>query len=444
MRPARLHKAYFAGDCQLTSACKFSNRRAATLDRIGARHLALLSGMPTSPNGVSKDGVITHQAVDLDQTASLRRTDATPVQKLRQEDDTMKDQTNEDGLTVRARDAHGNPQMAEGRLPLDGEITPTEDFFIVHHYAPHVIDKESWSLSVSKPDGSTAELMLPDLEALPKYDVTALLECAGMSRGFLREKTPGTQFGHGMVGTAKWRGPRLSDVIKHLGIVSGFECVILRGGDEGVTQPENLHSDFSKGLPKEKALDPNTILATEMNGEPLQWLHGGPVRLVVPGWFGVWWVKWPRTLEFSPEKAYDGFWQNQRYTYQAPDGTVTDVVGAGLPRAIIQSPEDGAKVYKGKITVTGIAWSGDQPVKKVEISADGAKTWIAAKLGEDNGPFVWRSWSAEITLEGPPGFNFISARCSDVAGRIQKQESDANRLGYGNNDIQIIKLNVTA
>lgn len=356
----------------------------------------------------------------------------------------MKDQINEDRITVRARDAAGNPQMAEGRLPSDDGTTPTDEFFIVHHYAPHIVDKDSWSLDVRKPDGSQAEMGLSDLDALPKHEVTALLECAGMSRGFLREKTPGTQFGHGMVGTATWRGPRLSDVIAELEVAPDFGCVILRGGDEGVTQPENLHSDFSKGLPREKALDQNTILATEMNGEPLPWLHGGPVRLVVPGWFGVWWVKWPRTLEFSSDSTYDGFWQNQRYTYQNADGSIIDVVGTGLPRAIIQTPEDGAKVAKGKVTITGIAWAGDQPVKEVDVSVDGAKTWVAATLGRDNGPFVWRSWRAEITLEGPPGFNFVSARCTDASGRVQDKESAANRLGYGNNDMHTMKLSVTA
>ncbi|WP_306112524.1 MULTISPECIES: sulfite oxidase [Roseovarius] len=370
------------------------------------------------------------------------RPDAEPKQH---EEETMKDQINEDGLTVRARDAEGNPQMAEGRLPEGGGITQTDDFFIVHHYAPHKVGSEDWSLEVTKPDGSTAKLVLADIEALPKREVTALLECAGMSRGFLPDKTPGTQFGHGMVGTATWRGPRLSDVLDHLGVRDGFECVILRGGDEGVTQPENMHSDFSKGLPKEKALDGSTILATEMNGAQLPWLHGGPVRLVVPGWFGVWWVKWPCKLEFSTDRTYGGFWQKERYTYQDTSGSITGVVGPGLPRAIIQSPEDGDKATKGgSVSVSGIAWAGDQPVEKVELSLDGGKTWTAAELGADEGPFVWRTWRAEVTLDGPPGYNFLSARCTDVSGRVQQTQSAANRLGYGNNDIQTIRLNVTA
>lgn len=342
-------------------------------------------------------------------------------------------------LRIRARDKQGNPQMAEGRLPAQGTITPVEEFFVVHHYQPHETSPEDWSLAAT---GTGKSIDLAALRALPRHDVTALLECAGMSRGLLAKTTPGTQFGHGMVGVANWGGARLRDVIAALGLGEDWKTIILRGGDGGIVPPENLESDFSKGLPPEKALHDDTILAYQMNGVDLPWLHGGPVRLVVPGWYGVWWVKWPRTIEVSDEDGYDGFWQNQRYTFQDAEAKQTGMVCEGLPRAYIRSPQEGAELHRGQITVSGLAWAGDTEVAKVDVTLDGGQTWTEARLAPSEGPWVWRTWEAEVEPTGPSGMVKIAARTTDARGRVQDWNSKANRLGYGNNDIHVVHVDV--
>lgn len=187
----------------------------------------------------------------------------------------------ESRLEVRARDPKQRPQMAEGPTPT-GDLTPNEDFFIVHHYAPAEVTPESWSLELTARGGARETLKLGDLQALPQHSVTALIECAGMSRGYLPEPRVGTQFGHGMVGAATWGGPRPRNVLDKAGIAFDFETLIIRAGDSGVTQPENEHSDFSKGLPREKALDDDTLLALTMNGETLPICMAAPCGLSCP------------------------------------------------------------------------------------------------------------------------------------------------------------------
>jgi len=350
----------------------------------------------------------------------------------------------EETLEVRSRDAKGRPQMAEGRFPGPGGITENDCFFLVHHYQPHEVTPESWSLAIALPSGSERTLTLAELSALPRRKVTALVECAGMSRGYLPRQTPGTQFGHGMVGSAEWEGVSLVDVLDLVGIDRSFRTLILRGGDSGVAQPENEHADFSKGLPLEKALDRDTILALTMNGEPVPWLHGGPVRLVVPGWYGVWWVKWPRRMEVSDADGYEGFWQSTRYTYQDADGRQIAPVRDLLPRAIIETPMDGSRAPKGKLAVAGLAWAGENDIAKVEVTTDGGRSWKEAELAERYGRWTWTRWRTEVAFEGPAGFQRIAARATDSAGRVQAWHSEANRLGYGNNGIHSVRVNIVA
>jgi DMSO/TMAO reductase YedYZ molybdopterin-dependent catalytic subunit len=345
-------------------------------------------------------------------------------------------------LTVRARDAVGRPQMAEGSIPQAGGITAADDFFIVHHYAPAEVDPAAWSLEVCAGEGPGRSLDLDAIKALPQRSVTALLECAGLSRGHLPEMKPGTQFGNGLVGTAVWTGARLSDVLGAAGLTSGFETLVVTGSDSGTAQPENVHSDFSKGLPREKALAEDTLLAWGMNGEPLDPLHGGPIRLVVPGWFGVWWVKWPRRLQTVSGSAFGGFWQSARYTYQSEDGGLKSVVQSLLPRSLIVSPAAGARVQRGPLTLSGVAWAGEHAVASVEATTDGGKTWLPAKLAPQDEAWAWVSWQAEVELTGPAGLRAVAVRATDAAGRTQAWESASNRLGYGNNGIHSIKLDV--
>jgi DMSO/TMAO reductase YedYZ molybdopterin-dependent catalytic subunit len=347
-------------------------------------------------------------------------------------------------LTVRARDATGRPQMAEGSIPASGGITGNEDFFIVHHYAPAENEGSGWAIEIAGGAGREQSLDALELKSLPERSVTALLECAGLSRGYLPEPRPGTQFGHGLVGTAVWTGARLSDVLELAGVSRDFDLIIITGADAGTAQPENVHSDFSKGLPRDKALADDTLLAWGMNGEPLSHLHGGPVRLVVPGWFGVWWVKWPRRIEAKAGLDFDGFWQSSRYTYQSEDGAVRGVVRSLLPRSLIVSPEAGARIARGPVRLEGVAWAGEQAISKVEVTTDGGRTWMQADMTTGYGLWAWSRWAATVEIAGPAGLRPVAVRATDVSGRTQDWQSSGNRLGYGNNGIHRIVLDVVA
>jgi hypothetical protein len=216
----------------------------------------------------------------------------------------------------------------------------------------------------------------------------------------------------------------------------------VHGRDWGVAQPEGVHAVFAKGLPREKALDGDTLLAWAMNGTPLPAEHGGPVRLLVPGWYGIWWVKWITRIELRNEE-FRGFWQHERYTYQDEGGRITGVVTGHLPRAAILSPRDGEEVHTGA-PIHGLAWAGEHRVVSVETSVDDGETWHAAEFIESAHRWGWSEWRAVLPDGLPRGVWRISARAHDAAGRTQDWEPAFNRLGYGNNGIHRISVDVVA
>lgn len=242
-------------------------------------------------------------------------------------------------LIVHRQDHTGQPQMAE--TPLDRlqgrSLTSSDHLFVVHHYPPPPTDAaELGQVTLRSVDGHTVTLALSDLQELPQREVVALLECAGNGRRYRRVKASGTQFGRGLCGAAKWTGVSVHDVLSELRFAAP-ETLVVSGLDSGWTAPENAYARFAKGLPRTKLSDPDTIIAWSLNDEPLPPEHGGPLRLVVPGWAGVWWVKWISTVECRAT-PFRGFWQNERYTYQGeafPEPIVVESLG---PRALITSP----------------------------------------------------------------------------------------------------------
>lgn len=209
-----------------------------------------------------------------------------------------------------------------------------------------------------------------------------------------------------------------------------------------IAQPENEFAQFSKALPCAKARNRDTILAWEMNGEPIPPLHGGPLRLVVPGWYRVWWVKWVRQVRASTE-PFDGFWQTRRYTYQDANQKQLGAVTQLRVRSLITSPSSGAQVGKRRIRVDGLAWSGESQVEKVEVTVDRGRNWVEAVLSSPMSPWSWQTWTV-VELAGAAGLRYIASRATDSAGRSQDWVSESNRLGYGNNSIQEVCVDVVA
>lgn len=351
----------------------------------------------------------------------------------------------EAGLLVHRRSADGTPQMAETLLErhAEHEITPNEDFFVVHHYEPPPAQAvELGHFDVRTRAGATTRLTVEDLKRFPAHRIKAVVECAGNGRQFRRHKAPGTQFGRGVCGIAVWEGARLADVLESCGVEPDFKTLVAQALDAGWVAPEFKHAVFGKGLPREKALHPDTLIAWSMNGEPLPWTHGGPVRLVVPGWCGIWWVKWISELSASDED-YHGFWQHERYRYKGGDFEEPVVVREQLPRALVLAPSEGQVLEPGAATITGKAWSGLGRIARVEVSTDGGTSWEDADLVPGDSRWGWDDWSLSTSFD-TAGAHLICARATDESGARQEWDSRPNDLGYGNNEIMVVTVRVQA
>ena len=347
-----------------------------------------------------------------------------------------------ESLVPRSYDAAGRLQMAESRLEHHtAEGTAVERLFLVRHYAqPDTAGLRA--LTVVAEDGQESVVHHNELRGLPARTVMAVLECAGNGRGMLANRAPGNQFGLGLFGQNEWTGASLRDVLGSMATDRSWETLVVSGLDEGHTMPEDSIDRFAKGLPREKALDPDTILAWEVDGKPVPDEHGGPVRLVVPGWYGIWWVKWPQRIELTTA-PFDGFWQNQRYTYQAPDGTVLAPVADQLPRAVLHSPSAGEYV-NGQPPLDILAWAGGNDVALVEFTVDDGQTWLPADRTGDSGRWGWSRWTASLPAGLPRGLRRVAVRATDEGGRTQDWQPEPNRLGYGNNGIHAIEINLVA
>ena len=345
-------------------------------------------------------------------------------------------------LISRNYEPSGQLQMAEGRMTSHAaKGTDIDDVFLVSHYPrPAATDG---SLEVIGRDGTSARITLDDLRTLPQRSVTAVLECAGNGRGLLATRSPGSQFGLGMFGQSTWRGATLRDVLELAGVsAEGATQVVVMGSDEGVTMPENSHDQFGKGIPLAKALHPDTILAWQVDDREVPHAHGGPLRLVVPGWFGIWWVKWPKLIQVRDEE-FTGFWQNERYTYQDETGAVLSVVEELYPRAVLRSPLPGAEITD-EAELELLAWAGELAVVAVQVSFDDGATWLDAEKVDDTGPWGWSRWTGRVPAGLPRGLRRIAVRARDAADRGQDWQPGYNRLGYANNGIQVIDVDLIA
>ena len=310
-------------------------------------------------------------------------------------------------------------------MPLDGFrdwITPVERFFVrSHHYTPRV-DLSEWRLTVSGHVTTPLTLTMEDLRAMPAVELVAVLECAGNGRGFYEPSMPGLQWTLGAVGNGRWRGVRLRDVLKRAGLRSEARHILFDGADVPVgKQPE-----FQRTVPVSKAWDENTLLAYDMNGAPLDASHGFPLRVVVPGWAGDSWVKWVTRIEVL-DREFDGFFMKTAYRHP----------GRGVEPGSAVKPEQMHPVEELQIksviaelgpTVRGVAYSGETPVARVEVSADHGRSWRPARLTSPKTRYGWVTW--EYAWQPPAGYYTLMARAFDAKGRTQPFVPEWNPSGY--------------
>jgi len=353
-------------------------------------------------------------------------------------------------LRLRAADTivlSARPQDFE--MPLDGFntwITPTERFFVrTHVYTPKV-DPAHWQLRVEGEVAQPLTLSLADLREFPRAELVSVLECAGNGRAFYRPTVAGLQWENGSVGNARWTGVRLIDVLKKAGYQGAAREVLFNGADV----PMGTMPDFIRAIPLAKAIHPDTLLAFEMNGQPLTASHGFPLRVVALGWAGDNWVKWLTNIEVR-DKEFDGFFMKTAYRYPvrtvAPGAAVDPVdmtpVHSLRTKSVIVSPVDGQTVAPGAVKIQGAAWAGEYPINSVEVSADSGRNWRPAKLGPDKAKYGWRFWETEWSA-GRTGSYVIMARATDESGETQPLVEEWNPSGYLWNVAQQVRVEVGA
>jgi DMSO/TMAO reductase YedYZ molybdopterin-dependent catalytic subunit len=320
---------------------------------------------------------------------------------------------------------------------LGAELTPAEVFFVRNNYDGPEMDPAQYALKVDGEVDNPLTLRLDDLRRLEQITQTITLECAGNGRSFYNPRASGIQWENGAVGTAVWKGVRLADVVRLARPRATASHVVPNGND---TPPTAQAPDFIRSHPLWKALEPHTMIALEMNGRPLPHLHGGPARLIVPGWIGSASIKWLVQLTLA-DREWDGpFMQRSYRSPWGEDPQRTYSLQSLECKSLIMSPLDGAQMTAGPQTVRGYAWAGEGTVTGVEISTDGGRTWTPAALTGKEHRYAWRRW--EFPWMAAAGMHTVMARASDSLGRMQPASRPRDPQGYRWNVIHAVRVNV--
>jgi DMSO/TMAO reductase YedYZ molybdopterin-dependent catalytic subunit len=322
------------------------------------------------------------------------------------------------------------PENSE--TPLDDArswVTPNRLFFVRNHFAIPTIDAEKWRLNIGGCVNQKLDLSLADIMAMPERTVFATLECAGNGRSFLAARQPGVQWGAGAVGHAEWTGVPLHLVLKKAGLKKETLEIVCEGHDVGSESDHPEPMPFARSLPLDKALDPDTLLAYRMNGELLEPSHGFPLRLIVPGWYGVASVKWLKSIEAAAQ-PFKGYFQTVKYTIQRQTGRGQDaiVVGPISVKSEIVRPRLGEVLGIGTNRLFGVAWAADT-VAGVEVSLDSGRSWSEANLIGPRAAYSWTMW--EFLWEvAEPGDYTVLARATSAGGQVQPVRHDPLNGGY--------------
>jgi DMSO/TMAO reductase YedYZ molybdopterin-dependent catalytic subunit len=338
-----------------------------------------------------------------------------------------------------------NPVPYNAEAPpaaLTHGVTPTELHYVRSNFA---VPDHDGTLEIGGAVERPRTLTLDDLRALPAYEHTVTLECAGNGRLEMRPLPAGEPWGDSAVSTARWTGALLHEVLALVAPTADGVELLAQGADHGPyhlqailpdTDQDNL--TFTRSLPLEQATDPASgiLIAYEMNGQPLGRDHGAPFRLIVPHWYAVASVKWLERLDVLT-KPYTGEFHTGHYIYEWPDQPHEPVTLMRV-RARITDPAPGAVLDQDTYTVRGKAWSGTGPITRVDVSLTGDGDWLPAQLEPtDPEDYGWQDWS--FTWDGiGVGRHTLRARACDAAGNVQPDVPPWNRLGYGNNAIEVI------
>jgi DMSO/TMAO reductase YedYZ molybdopterin-dependent catalytic subunit len=335
---------------------------------------------------------------------------------------------------------------------LDTPLTPNDCFFVRwHHAGIEPIDARAWRLKVAgEAAQGSLELSLAQLRHdFAPVEVIAVCQCAGNQRGLALPHVPGVEWGPGAVGNARWKGVRLKEILARVQPKKEALEIAFEGADTPVF-PQS--PKFMKSLPLSKALDDNTLLAYEMNGASLPHWNGFPVRLVVPGWAGTYWVKQLTTVSVL-SRPLASFWMSTAYRvpkgkYPVGDRFPSQESEASTPlmeldlNSVITNIKEGEQFHAGRsVDIQGVAWDSGTGIKQVEISSDQGSTWMPATLGKDLGRYSFRTWRLSYR---PPvrGSLTLMTRATNAQGAVQPSSWVPNPAGYHNNIIQKLAINI--
>ena len=333
---------------------------------------------------------------------------------------------------------HGMPLEA-----LRYEITPPGLHYLLIHFDVPAVDPETWRLEVGGTVARPLSLSLGDLRARGSSSHAVTLECAGNGRATLDPRPVSQPWGQEAVGTATWSGVPLRSVLEDAAPTSASVEVVFAGLDRGIDGGEE--QDFARSLSMDEAMRPDVLLAHAMNGAPLPPQHGFPLRLVVPGWYGMASVKWLRSITLV-DRPFEGYQSARAYRVRQTEEEAGTPLTRIQPRALMEPPgipeflSRDRFVAPGTVALRGRAWSGWGTVERVEVSTDGGGSWADAELGEAPGPAAWRPWSFE--WDAREGAYELWCRATDAAGNVQPLEAPWNLGGYANNSVQRVRVTV--
>ena len=328
----------------------------------------------------------------------------------------------------------------------DGPITPNDAFFVRYHLAgiPLEIDPDTFTVEVKGKVDKPLKLSLAELKRMPSVEIIAVNQCSGNSRGFFEPRVAGGQLGNGAMGNARWKGVSLKAVLDRAGVRKDARQVTFGGLDGPIVDKT---PDFVKALDIDQARNGEVMLAYSMNGQDLPFLNGFPLRLVVPGYYGTYWVKHLNEITVI-DSVFDGYWMKTAYRIPDNDCNCTEPgtppkttipIGRLTVRSFITSVGDGAKVAAGQpVTLKGIAFDGGTGIKEVAVSTDDGKSWTPAKLGQDLGKYSFREWQLPVTLTAGP--HELKVRATSNGGQTQPMKPLWNPAGYLRNVVETVTV----
>jgi DMSO/TMAO reductase YedYZ molybdopterin-dependent catalytic subunit len=330
-------------------------------------------------------------------------------------------------------------------MPLEAlryDVTPLGMHYLLIHFDIPATDDGSWTVSV---DGSVRReltLTMADLRARPAFTRSVTMECAGNGRALMEPRPVSQPWLQEAVGTASWTGTPLSPILDEAGLLGDAVELVFTGADHGIQG--DVEHDYQRSLSVTDAMRPEVLLAYAVNGQPLTPQHGAPVRLLVPGWYGMTSVKWLTRITAVAD-PFDGF-QMQAYVLKADDDDPGVRITRMQPRALMVPPgfpdflTRVRTVDAGRVDLQGRAWSGWGPIERVEVSVDGGVTWSAASLGASLGDDAWRRW--DFGWDAAPGQHVLECRATDAQGNTQPSTPDWNVGGFRNNATQRVPVTV--